>query len=192
MLRPRFRRQLDGFWYLQGRFSLRHASAHPHQAVHESKLSRRGSHPLPVFAVLATLVALLAGIPGGAPVASAQGCPDVMFIGARGSGEPLSKANHGLGRPLYEMATQLGSAVSRYGEHMGMLGVVYSADSVSELIPSVPEAVAYAAASPGGALALYYTRHVRPYTASINNGVKLTIEAVHAVLSPDRAPSATA
>ena len=81
------------------------------------------------------------------------------------------------------MATQLGSAVSRYGEHMGMLGVVYSADSVSELIPSVPEAVAYAAASPGGALALYYTRHVRPYTASINNGVKLTIEAVHAVLS---------
>lgn len=106
-----------------------------------------------------------------------------MFIGARGSGERLSKANHGLGWPVYEMATQLGKAVSRYGEHMGMLGVVYSADSVGELIPSVPEAAAYAAATPGGALALYYARHMKPYTASVNEGVKLTIEAVHAVLS---------
>jgi hypothetical protein len=105
-----------------------------------------------------------------------------MFIGARGSGEPLSKANHGLGQPLYEMAKQLDDAVSHYGEKMGMLGIVYSADSVGELIPSVPEAAGYAAATPGAALALYYARNLKPYTASIGNGVKLTIEAVHAVL----------
>jgi hypothetical protein len=105
-----------------------------------------------------------------------------MFIGARGSGERLSKTNRGLGAPLYEMAMQLEKDVANYGEQMGMLGIVYSADSVKVLVPSVPEAAAYAAATPPGALGLYYLRHLKPYAASVNDGVRLTIEAVHAVL----------
>lgn len=161
---------------------MRPTPTHLHRLLPEGP-PRWGSRALVVFLALAGALALFAAPRAGTSRAAAHGCPDVMFIGARGSGERLSKANHGLGAPLYEMARQLEKDVRNYGEQMGMLGVVYSADSVGELIPSVPEAAAYAAATPGGALALYYTRHLKPYTASVNDGVKLTIEAVHAVLS---------
>lgn len=82
---------------------------------------------------------------GAAPAAAApHGCRDVMFIGARVSGEPLQvKKNgrmvtvfHGVGEPLEYMATQLETDGRNYGETMGILPVIYPADSTAELIPS--------------------------------------------------------
>jgi cutinase len=124
---------------------------------------------------------------------AALACKDVMFIGARGSGEPASS---GMGVPVTHMAQRLGKAVSAYGEKMGTLVVPYRADSVGELVPSKGEIAAMAAsgvlglgnpgagvAGLGGAAALYYTQHARPYLASIKDGVKRTIEAAEAQLA---------
>jgi Cutinase len=125
----------------------------------------------------------LAVVSGPALATTPHGCPDVTFIGARGSGEAAKKSNRGLGEPVFEMAKLLQTKVDDYGETMGMVPVPYDADSVGELIPSKAEAVAFAADASTVALGLYLDRHVRPYTASINDGVKLTIEAVRATLA---------
>ncbi len=116
-----------------------------------------------------------------------------MFIGARGSGEPASS---GMGVPVTHMARRLGKAVDAYGEKMGTLNVLYTADSVSELVPDKAEIAEIAASgvlglgNPGagvagltGAAAVYYAHHARPYLASIKDGVRRTIEAAEAQLS---------
>ncbi len=129
-------------------------------------------------------------------MANTHACPDVMFIGARGSGEPAEiTQNHkrvpyerGMGAPVNYMAGGLGALVDAYGEEMRSLPVIYSADSVSELVPSKAELAAMASAGGlglgnpaagvaglSGAAALYYARHAKPYLASIKLGVSQTI-----------------
>lgn len=124
-------------------------------------------------------------------VAAATDCADVMFIGARGSGEPMQVRkngklvtyHHGVGAAVDFMAGQLGDAVSAYGEEMRILPVIYDADSTDDLIPSKHELEIMAASGLGGAATLYYTRHLKPYIASLNQGVSQTIVAIRAVLS---------
>lgn len=102
-----------------------------------------------------------------------------MFIGARGSGEPLQVRKHhkmvtvfhGVGKPVDYMSGLLEDYVTAYGETMGILPVIYRADSVKELFPSKAELAEMAV---GGARAIYERRNLRPYEASIADGVAKT------------------
>jgi cutinase len=126
----------------------------------------------------------------GSSVAAPHGCRDVMFIGARGSGEPLRVKKgrqlvtvyHGVGKPVDYMAGLLEKDVSAYGETMGILPVNYNADSVDELKPSKKELAAMVAAGPTGAPAIFEAKNLRPYEASIAQGVTNTLGAIHGAL----------
>jgi hypothetical protein len=153
-----------------------------------------------IFAVVAATGLALAG----APSSAAGACPDVAFIGARGSGEPDHLVRNGknipyhrgMGAPVDFMAKRLEGIVSDYGEQMRALSVVYSADGVEELVSDKSEVVAMAAAGGlglgnpaagvaglSGAAALYYWRHLRPYEASISRGVAQTLIEIKIVLT---------
>jgi cutinase len=119
---------------------------------------------------------------GGVERAYGSGCTDVTFVGARGSGETKSQGK-GLGEPIYEMAKRLEGKVLDYGETMSIVPVEYRADSVKDLIPSTVEALAFDTGLASVALGLYWDRHVRPYTASVNDGVAETIDDVRKVLA---------
>lgn len=114
----------------------------------------------------------------GALAAQGRQCKDVMFIGARGSDQKANKANHYMGDTVNQMAKRMYKAVDAYGETMGFLPVLYRADSVSELVPSARQGIEMAGSGPAGAVALYVRRNFNPYIASINDGVKKTIENV--------------
>lgn len=138
--------------------------------------------------VLAGTLALIGAPRTGTSLAAPHGCPDVTFIGARGSGEPMQKKNksgklvtvfHGVGEPVDYMAGLLGHDVDAYGEEMRILPVIYSADSVDELVPSKSELVEMAA---GGAAAIYYERNLKPYMASIAKGASQTVAEIRATL----------
>jgi hypothetical protein len=139
-----------------------------------------------VTSVLVALV-ILAGV-GTAGSAEAAGtrCPDVMFIGARGSGEPLLKKgsylvteSRGVGGPLAYMAGLLEEDIRDYGEEMQVLPVAYRADSVDDLEPSKAELAEMAL---GGAPEIYYERNYKPYAASIAEGVSETIVDIRSTL----------
>jgi hypothetical protein len=162
--------------------------------MHSALLSKR---VLATFCIASLIGAIAFGVGSAALAATTpHGCRDVMFIGARGSGEPLQvKKNgqmvtvfHGVGEPIDYMAGLLEQDVKNYGEEMGILPVIYSADSVSELKPSNKEIAEMAAAGLGGvaglsgAAGIYYERNLKPYEASIADGVSATIDEIHAVL----------
>jgi hypothetical protein len=151
--------------------------------------SRRGDAF--VWGVLVmVLVAIFAGA-GNARAATETNCPDVMFIGARGSGEPLLKKGsyvveqaRGVGGPLAYMAGLLEEDVRNYGEEMQVFPVAYSADPVEELVPSKVE-LAEMALSHAPEI-IYYARNYKPYAASIADGVKETLADIHSTI--DRCP----
>jgi hypothetical protein len=145
-----------------------------------------------MLGVLTTLLITALGlVPGTALATTPHGCRDVMFIGARGSGEPLQvKKNkkkitvfHGVGKPIDYMAGLLEKDVLAYGETMGILPVVYKADGVEDLIPSKSELAEMAL---GGAAGIYYSQNYKPYVDSIADGVTRTIADIHATV--DRCP----
>jgi cutinase len=149
--------------------------------------------PRPAWAALcglALLAVIVLAAGSGTAHATPHGCRDVMFIGARGSGEPLQVKQgsrmvtvfHGVGKPVDYMAGLLEKDVVAYGETMGILAVDYSADSVSELWPSKKEIAAMVAAGPGGAATIFELKNLKPYEASIARGVSSTIGAIHGVL----------
>jgi hypothetical protein len=128
----------------------------------------------------------LAGESGVAYATTPHGCRDVMFIGARGSGEPQRQwTDNGkattVGKPLYYMAELLETDVLAYGETMGILPVIYPADSVLELKPSKAEIELMVVAGLSGALRIFEDKNLKPYEASIAEGVTQTIADVHAV-----------
>jgi hypothetical protein len=133
--------------------------------------------------VVAFLLALLAAAAVGSAPASAYTCKDVMFVGARGSGESAEAASRGMGPSAYYMAKRLEGAVRGYGETLGTLPVIYRADSVKELVPSESDLVIMAAGGPVGAAAYYYRNHLKPYVASIDEGIAQTVKEVGVVLS---------
>jgi hypothetical protein len=142
--------------------------------------------------VLATLcgaalvvAAALAWESGVASATAPHGCRDVMLIGARGSGEPQRQLTDNgkattIGKPLYYMAELLEADVIAYGETMGILPVIYPADSVLELKPSKAEIELMVATGPSGALGIYEDKNLKPYEASIAEGVRQTIADIHA------------
>jgi predicted esterase len=86
---------------------------------------------------------------------------------------------HGVGKPVAYMAGLLEADVSAYGETMGILPVIYRADSVDELKPSKSELARMVL---GGARHIYEQENLRPYEASIADGVTQAIADVHAVV----------
>jgi cutinase len=147
----------------------------------------RAFESVAALGVLVTLMTMaLAALPGSSRATTPHGCRDVMFIGARGSGEPQRQwTDNGkattIGKPLYYMAELLETDVLAYGETMGILPVIYRADSVLELKPSKAEIELMVAAGLGGALRIFEDKNLKPYEASIAEGVKETIADVHAV-----------
>jgi hypothetical protein len=69
-------------------------------------------------------------------------CADVMFVGARGSGELEQAKTDGMGVPVHHMGKQLEKFVLREGETFAFRQVPYGADSVLELVPSKAEVAA--------------------------------------------------
>lgn len=117
-----------------------------------------------------------------APVAVAQAtgaCPDVMFIGARGSGEPASATSHGMGPSVYHMAKRLKTKLAAAGETMRTLPVTYPAAGVETLRPSAGQLALLATpGEQGTAAGLYYHHNLGKYLASIAEGTRLTVQQI--------------
>jgi hypothetical protein len=126
---------------------------------------------------------------GGAAARAAQAgdCPDVSFVGARGSGEPAVAATHGMGPSVDYLARRLALKLAADGETMRTLPVVYMAAGVNKLIPTKGQIAAMAAAGAAFGLpgpAVYYRAHVaRAYFASIDEGAAQTITEARLVLA---------
>ncbi|HEU5062948.1 MAG TPA: cutinase family protein [Solirubrobacterales bacterium] len=145
------------------------------------KVNRQRHWQIVILLVVCVGVAAFAS-PGSAKATDAS-CPDVMFIGVRGSGEKSLAATRGMGRSVYYMGTRLKEAINSQGETMGYLGVAYRADPVEELIPSSFELTALQSKAFGIALALYYRRHVHPFVESIDEGAAKTVQAIRTTRS---------
>ncbi|HJZ35911.1 MAG TPA: cutinase family protein, partial [Solirubrobacterales bacterium] len=161
----------------------------------ETLPGNRASRPVgwkAVWTALAVAIFAVALLTAARPADGAiVKCADVMFVGARGSGEPETAQTDGMGVPVDYMGKGLEKLVLAEGESFAFRQVPYGADSVSELVPSKLEidgmkvAGIVGVGSPGagvaglaGAAALYYTRHARPYLASIADGVAKTVARV--------------
>lgn len=149
---------------------------------------KAGSAMLGAFVILVVLIVSAFAVGSGTALATTpHGCRDVMLIGARGSGEPMQVKKsgklvtvfHGVGKPIDYMAGLLEKDVTAYGEAMGILPVIYRADSVDELFPSKAELAEMAL---GGARRIYEEKNLKPYEASIADGVSKTIDDIHATL----------
>lgn len=132
----------------------------------------------PLAALLCLAILMTANLTR--PAAAGSKCPDVTFIGARGSGEALEGSTKGMGDSVYFMAAHLKGILHSQAKpkKMGYLAVIYPADSTKELVPSSEEILVLRRYGLAAALALYYARHVRPYLASIRTGVTQTIEEI--------------
>jgi len=102
-------------------------------------------------------------------------CPDVVFIGAAGSGEGGKSQNNGMGNSVKYIADRLEQKLAADGETMRRLAVIYTAAPVETLTQlSTADISALAAHFPTG-VARYYVKHLRPYLASIQDGISQTI-----------------
>jgi hypothetical protein len=134
---------------------------------------------LPFLVVAMLLIAPTAGQAKPPPAGS---CPDVLFIGARGSGESGS-GHHGMGKPVDYMGTRLGDLLwSNQRETLGFQAVRYEAAPVSKLYPSSTEATLFAL-NPALLTTVYVARHLRPYLASIEDGVDKAVGEVKSASS---------
>lgn len=149
----------------------------------------RGGKPLTAVIVAALCALVLGGAVAGSllkpPAAdAAKACPDVLFLGARGSGEPGLAKESSMGTPVNQMASYLETDVEALGETFETRGINYQAASVDVLKPSTPEILALQAsnwtggASGVAAVGLWIQRHLRPYLASIDEGIAATTSAV--------------
>ena len=114
---------------------------------------------------------------------AAAGCPTVVFIGARGSGEPAAGATQGIGPSVDYMAKQFDKLLRADGESMRVLPVVYTAASVKELVPSKLELAELVAAGPLKAALYYYAHNLKPYLDSITDGISQTITEANLIVS---------
>jgi outer membrane protein assembly factor BamB len=140
-------------------------------------------------AMLKQAVIVLTVLLGAAPlgfshqasaVVAAPGCPEVLLIGARGSGEPES--HHGLGPNVFTLYDALATGLAGKKSVKSLL-VVYPARDVSVLRTLSPtEQVLLAAAirgTPGAAAAFYASyqiNHVNPFLASIDEGIRSAVD----------------
>jgi cutinase len=126
-----------------------------------------GSCWLALLAVVAPANAVAARAP--------RSCPDVTFVGARGSGEPADRATHGMGASVSYMADRLDQALGASGLTMSTLSVIYPALGVDVLKPTRAEIALMLTGHPLEAGALYYEHNLKRYVASINEGISQTV-----------------
>jgi Ig-like domain from next to BRCA1 gene/Cutinase len=118
------------------------------------------------------------------------GCPAVLLLGARGSGETdagkaavgsvPSPVFHGLGPEVNSFFTDLKADLPQAAPPKSLLAV-FPAAPVTTLYPSKTEIAAYATALASGifapgAAAAYNRDHLTPFLASLNEGVNATID----------------
>jgi cutinase len=126
-----------------------------------------------------------------APTArSAQTCPNVEFIGARGSGQAYDSGGpfHGLGPEVNKMVSVVQGELHAKSIRYGTDAIPYPADSTNDLKPSALEImlIANPMTAPAG-LALYYKDNVKKYLNSIATGVSdaiFDIDNWHATCAP--------
>jgi len=128
---------------------------------------------VPVLVLIILLAA--ASSAAGAREAHQAACPQMVLIGARGSGESDTSKTHGMGPVVSYMADRLAGELRGNREVMRTLPVIYSALSVDVLRPSKAEIASFAVLSPAATAAYYYVHNVKPYLASIEEGVNSTI-----------------
>jgi Cutinase len=121
-----------------------------------------------------------------ARIASAA-CSPVTFIGARGSGERIEKSSRGLGAAVNEMASAMEATLNLHGLPLATVADPYPADSVSDLIPTKDEAVAFAVTPlsliPGAVALAVWKKSVDKYFASIKTGIADAITSMKQTLS---------
>jgi Cutinase len=106
-------------------------------------------------------------------------CPDVYFLGARGSGENGNSKYHGMGPEVDQMAT-VAKAVLAADQVTSFktLADIYPADNVSDLVPTSAELAGALAglasqnpALTAAAASYYYAHNVKMYLASLKLGI---------------------
>lgn len=108
--------------------------------------------------------------------AASVGCPNVILIGARGSGEPIQSSSHGLGDAVNVMASTMKTDLGAHGLVMRTFADPYPADPVSDLYPSKDEAIVMLTGLAPFADAVW-AGHVHKYFRSIDTGVADAISA---------------
>lgn len=109
---------------------------------------------------------------------SAEHCPNVEFIGARGSGQPydVSGRFHGLGPEVNHMIGIIKGKLHAKAITYGTDALSYPADSVNDLKPTSTELTLIEnPLTLAAGLALYYEDNVKKYLHSIATGVSDTI-----------------
>lgn len=104
-------------------------------------------------------------------------CPNVLFIGARGSGEKLEKASRGMGPAVSMMASAMEAALKPHNLTLLPEADPYPADPVADLVPSKDDAIAMA----GGldlVVAIAWKKGVDKYFKSIDTGISDAIVVV--------------
>jgi hypothetical protein len=114
--------------------------------------------------------------------AADDACPDVIFVGARGSGEKESGETAGMGPSVFHMAQRMQHDLDDFGEEMRTLPIRYDALGVETLAPSKRQ-MALFGVSPAPAVALWYKHNLKRYLDGLNEGVNLFVEAVEATVA---------
>ncbi len=105
-------------------------------------------------------------------------CPDVYFLGARGSGEKGTSTYQGMGPEVDKMAKVIQSILTADRITFKTLADIYPADSVTDLVPTSAElanALSGLLEIPpiltGAAAAYYYDHNVKKYLGSLSVGI---------------------
>lgn len=110
------------------------------------------------------------------PEASAS-CPDVIFIGARGSGESDVQFE-GEGPNVYAISQAMKTALATHGVTFSSVGVTrsdgYLADPVGDFVPTAAQLKALLTVPLNKLVSYYYDHNVKPFLNSIAGGVTAT------------------
>lgn len=143
----------------------------------DTTLRRRLPRRLHLITIIAAIAALATiALPGHAQAASsspaADHCNAVEFIGARGSGQPLSGTGSyaGFGPEAYKVVTTVAAKLGAKKISYGVDADTYSADSVNDLKPSTLEVIGLPESLP-----LYYKDNVAKFLGSIAQGVNFMV-----------------
>ena len=143
----------------------------------DNTLRRRQPRRWQLITVVSALAALITiALPGHALAASAtpaaDHCNAVEFLGARGSGQPLSGTGSfgGFGPEVDKVVTTVAAKLSAKKISFGEDPDTYSADSVNDLKPTKLELIGLPESLP-----LYYKDNVEKYLDSIAQGVNFMV-----------------
>lgn len=107
-------------------------------------------------------------------VAAAASCTDVIFIGARGSGEAAEKKTKGMGPSVYKMYERMRGLIVADGMTVRAGKVVYDALGVETLAPSPRQVGMLGGPLAPAGLALWYKNNYRKYMRSVSEGTTAT------------------